>query len=229
MARPRSGRRERRRGAIAAASAKETTCRRSRNRSGPRSAAAAATRTRDDAGQAADLQEGREAQGGDGRDPRRDRLGARGERRGVRQEATSRRAANDGRPLPAPGREVPIGANPSFFDLVDARRDPTPCRQRPPAEDAAPSIPHGTTVLGMKFDGGVIIAGDRRATDGYAIADDRDGEGLRGRRLLGDRDRRRGRPGDRDRRACSSSSSSTTRRSRATGSRWRARRTGSAR
>src|SRR5207247_798553 len=35
------------------------------------------------------------------------------------------------------------------------------------------TAPHGTTVLSLKFDGGVIIAGDRRATEGYSIADEK--------------------------------------------------------
>jgi proteasome beta subunit len=33
--------------------------------------------------------------------------------------------------------------------------------------------PHGTTVLGFKFADGVVFAGDRRATEGYSIADDK--------------------------------------------------------
>ncbi len=32
------------------------------------------------------------------------------------------------------------------------------------------SVPHGTTVLGLKFQGGVIVAGDRLATEGYRVA-----------------------------------------------------------
>ncbi len=32
-------------------------------------------------------------------------------------------------------------------------------------------MPHGTTVLGLKYADGVIMAGDRRATSGYTIAD----------------------------------------------------------
>lgn len=31
-------------------------------------------------------------------------------------------------------------------------------------------VPHGTTILALLYDGGVIIAGDRRATEGYTIA-----------------------------------------------------------
>jgi proteasome beta subunit len=32
-------------------------------------------------------------------------------------------------------------------------------------------VPHGTTVLGLKFDGGMLMVGDRRATAGNLIAD----------------------------------------------------------
>jgi proteasome beta subunit len=63
----------------------------------------------------------------------------------------------------------PIGANPSFVDLVSSTR-PELVRAAP--RDTIPA-PHGTTVLGLKFRGGVVMAGDRRATEGYAIADDR--------------------------------------------------------
>jgi proteasome beta subunit len=70
--------------------------------------------------------------------------------------------------LPLTG-QGPIGPNPSFFDLlVRTRPELVP---GPPGE--APTLPHGTTVLGLKFQGGVVLAGDRRATEGYSIADDR--------------------------------------------------------
>lgn len=36
--------------------------------------------------------------------------------------------------------------------------------------DALKSIPHGTTVLAIKYKDGVIIAGDRRATEGYQVS-----------------------------------------------------------
>jgi proteasome beta subunit len=73
------------------------------------------------------------------------------------------------RPPAGIGDVAPIGANPSFFDLVlRVRPDAVPG----PANHAG-TVPHGTTVLGAKFAGGVVIAGDRRATEGYAIADDR--------------------------------------------------------
>ena len=48
---------------------------------------------------------------------------------------------------------------------------------RPEALPSAPDrcapfpVPHGTTVLGLKFDDGMVMAGDRRATAGNLIAD----------------------------------------------------------
>ena len=55
---------------------------------------------------------------------------------------------------------------PSFADLLK--------RVRP--TDALPdgghdlTIPHGTTVLGVRYADGVVMAGDRRATAGHLIA-----------------------------------------------------------
>lgn len=66
-----------------------------------------------------------------------------------------------------------IGANPSFFDLLARNRpDALPRGIQVTAEDAR-GVAHGTTVLGLKFAGGVVFAGDRRATEGYAVADDK--------------------------------------------------------
>ena len=72
------------------------------------------------------------------------------------------------------GSEPGFGANPSFFDLVrssgsDPLRAPTASSGEPPT--LLP--PHGTTVVALRFDGGVIMAGDRRAVEGYNIADER--------------------------------------------------------
>jgi proteasome beta subunit len=66
-----------------------------------------------------------------------------------------------------------IGANPSFFDLL-ARNRPEAIPQggvSGPPDDVRGA--HGTTVVGLKFGAGVAFAGDRRATEGFAIADDR--------------------------------------------------------
>lgn len=62
-------------------------------------------------------------------------------------------------------------ANPSFADFVrtvDQRLLPSAAGQTP-----IPDVPHGTTILALLFDDGVVIAGDRRATSGYSIADRR--------------------------------------------------------
>ncbi|MGH2635200.1 MAG: proteasome subunit beta [Actinomycetota bacterium] len=67
----------------------------------------------------------------------------------------------------------PIGANPSFFDLVTSILPESRSRSGAPDPSGAAGLPHGTTVLGLKFADGVVFAGDRRATEGYAVADDR--------------------------------------------------------
>jgi proteasome beta subunit len=65
-----------------------------------------------------------------------------------------------------------LGANPSFFDLLATTRPEALPRVGASAEDLR-GVPHGTTVLGLKFADGVVFAGDRRATEGYSIADDK--------------------------------------------------------
>ncbi len=75
-----------------------------------------------------------------------------------------------GLPLGAGG---PIGANPSFFDLVTRTRPELVQRVGGASPQGDVSAPHGTTVLGLKFTGGVVFAGDRRATEGFVVADDR--------------------------------------------------------
>jgi proteasome beta subunit len=67
----------------------------------------------------------------------------------------------------------PIGANPSFFDLLTATRPDALPRPAGIATEELRGLSHGTTVLGLKFSGGVVFAGDRRATEGYSIADDK--------------------------------------------------------
>jgi proteasome beta subunit len=79
---------------------------------------------------------------------------------------------SDGRSEASSGVGRPIGANPSFVDLIAGTEQP---QSRLPAESLSPelSLAHGTTVLGLKFADGVVMAGDRRATEGYSIADDK--------------------------------------------------------
>ena len=67
-----------------------------------------------------------------------------------------------------------FGADPSFFNLVRAMGgDPlgTPGAAPPSGEPLSALAPHGTTVVALRFAEGVIMAGDRRATEGYHIAD----------------------------------------------------------
>ena len=65
----------------------------------------------------------------------------------------------------------PIGANPSFVDLVRRSRPET----LPATTGIAPDVasPHGTTVVALKFATGVVFGGDRRATEGFTIADEK--------------------------------------------------------
>jgi proteasome beta subunit len=63
-----------------------------------------------------------------------------------------------------------FGANPSFTDLLRASRPEIVGSQRAIGSTDMP-VPHGTTVLGLKYADGVIMAGDRRATAGYTVAD----------------------------------------------------------
>lgn len=62
-----------------------------------------------------------------------------------------------------------FGADPSFVELLR--------RQRPEAlptsiqMSGAVEMPQGTTVLGLRYADGIVMAGDRRATAGYTIAD----------------------------------------------------------
>lgn len=62
-------------------------------------------------------------------------------------------------------------------DLVPANRVWSEASGRPAGEEARPSrlppLPQGTTVLAVKYQGGAVIAGDRRATEGFQIADRR--------------------------------------------------------
>jgi proteasome beta subunit len=73
--------------------------------------------------------------------------------------------------IPGLAPSGPFGANPSFVDLLRvARPEAIPPALTSPVP-ASLAAPHGTTVLGLKFDGGIVMAGDRRATAGYTIAD----------------------------------------------------------
>lgn len=61
----------------------------------------------------------------------------------------------------------------SFAELLREQHIPaaagTVSRAGPPAP-AELQLPHATTILALRHEGGVVIAGDRRATEGYSIA-----------------------------------------------------------
>ena len=64
---------------------------------------------------------------------------------------------------------APFGASPSFVDLLRAEHPDTVPVVR--GEGSPFPVPHGTTILGLKFADGIVMAGDRRATSGNLIAD----------------------------------------------------------
>jgi proteasome beta subunit len=65
-----------------------------------------------------------------------------------------------------------FGANPSFFDLIRSSGGEPLGGTTSSGEPMAQLPPHGTTVVALRFADGVIMSGDRRAVEGYAIADD---------------------------------------------------------
>ncbi|HEU5474821.1 MAG TPA: proteasome subunit beta [Actinophytocola sp.] len=82
---------------------------------------------------------------------------------------TSHRATS-GAPLPA--AYLTTGTS-SFTDFLRAQApDLLPGRRAVPGmrAEGRGDIPHGTTIVAVKFSGGVLIAGDRRATAGNMIA-----------------------------------------------------------
>ncbi|MFI6876811.1 proteasome subunit beta [Streptomyces sp. NPDC050400] len=61
-------------------------------------------------------------------------------------------------------------ATSSFTHLVERVAPHALPWHRAAGAGPAPELPHGTTVLALSFDGGVLMAGDRRATLGNVIA-----------------------------------------------------------
>ncbi|MFZ5852619.1 MAG: proteasome subunit beta [Actinomycetota bacterium] len=74
---------------------------------------------------------------------------------------------HDGR---LPAAFLTLGTS-SFTDFL-ARQAPDllPGRRTPPAGPVDLGVPHGTTIVAVAFPGGVVMAGDRRATTGNFIA-----------------------------------------------------------
>lgn len=73
-------------------------------------------------------------------------------------------------PVPPPGPALPLAApvpGTSFSGLLDTL-GLAPAAVLP--VEGTVSAPEGTTVLALRFDGGVVMAGDRRATEGNLVA-----------------------------------------------------------
>lgn len=63
-------------------------------------------------------------------------------------------------------------SNSSFAELL---RQTSPqllpgAQERASEEGSAPAVPHGTTVLALRYRDGVVMAGDRQASEGYQVA-----------------------------------------------------------
>lgn len=74
---------------------------------------------------------------------------------------------------PSPGR-LPSAfltpGSPSFVDFLSGHAPSLLPGNRPVPASDVPLAPHGTTIVALTFDGGVVMAGDRRATMGPTIA-----------------------------------------------------------
>ena len=96
-------------------------------------------------------------------------------------------------------RAWPPAARPSPTSSPPPPRTCCPVRRRPAwrGPEAGPlphgMLPHGTTIVAPTFDGGVVMAGDRRATVGNIIAQRDIEKVFRSRRVLLRRHRRHGR------------------------------------
>ncbi len=73
--------------------------------------------------------------------------------------------------LSSPSSGVPVDLS-SFSDLLRRQAPELLPVHRVGAGEPAPSnvVPHGTTIVALKYPGGVVMAGDRRATQGNMIA-----------------------------------------------------------
>ena len=104
---------------------------------------------------------------------RRDRRRAGGQRRGVRALLRAEgRAVTDRAPRPRLASRVSSGVqaprpSPTSPSAVAPNVLPAPGR---PLRGVGALAPHGTTIVAATFPGGVVVAGDRRATMGNVIA-----------------------------------------------------------
>jgi proteasome beta subunit len=61
-------------------------------------------------------------------------------------------------------------SNSSFAELLRRTSPSLLPGQREPAAGEAPGVPHGTTVLALRYRDGVVMGGDRQASEGYQVA-----------------------------------------------------------
>ncbi len=99
-------------------------------------------------------------------------------------EIMCRRAASDPGAVLCAAMTLPVfppvgDPGPSFVDLLratssgpagDVRREPPGLKEALPHLAAMPAVPHGTTIVALRYADGVVMAGDRRMTQGPAIA-----------------------------------------------------------
>ena len=113
--------------------------------------------------------------------PGRRARGARAQpRAGARRRPDARHGARRAPPVGSATDVRPRVAAVLARTSIPARRSPTCCGRSRPHQlpgrghrrrHGAPiEVTHGTTVLAIRFAGGVVMAGDRRATAGYTIA-----------------------------------------------------------
>ena len=71
-------------------------------------------------------------------------------------------------------RQAFVGyGNSSFTDLLRQTSPhlfPGSVEPDPEPSGRLPAVPHGTTVLALRYRDGVVMAGDRQASEGYQVA-----------------------------------------------------------
>ena len=73
-------------------------------------------------------------------------------------------------PLTSPSHSVELSSFSDFLRRQAPELLPVGGGLAAPAATAGEVLPHGTTIVALKYPGGVVIAGDRRSTQGHMIA-----------------------------------------------------------